>query len=255
MWAILSGIEGNLTAYKAVLRDLKQQRVEVEQLYILGDLIGPNPQSEALVQLVRQSPHPGQLQPQVCMGWWEEQCFNLHGLGSNAEAEELTHKYDAETIQLLWHSVSRETVQWLRQQHFGFFELDCLLIHGSTVNVSEELTPETPPWKILDRLQRMGANQLFCGRSGQTFEYQLQQGSISSTVSTLDEQQFPQTITLSEKRMIGVGSVGRHPRTATYTLYNPYSNHVKFQTVDYNPAIKTIPTHANSLSGLPMKNH
>jgi hypothetical protein len=255
MWAILSGIEGNLTAYEAVIRDIKQQQLEIEQLYILGDLIGPNPQSEALVQLVQQSPKPGQLQPQVCMGWWEEQCFNLHGLGSNAEATELTQKYDAETVQLLWDSVSRETVQWLRQQHFGFFELDCLLIHGSTVSVSEELTPETPPLKILDRLQRVGANQLFCGRSGQTFEYQLQQGSISSTVSTLDEQKSPQTLTVSEKRMIGVGSVGRYRGTATYTLYNPYSNQVKFQTVDYDPAIKTIPTHPNSLSSLPMKNH
>ncbi len=248
MWAILSGIEGNLTAYQAVLRDIKQQQVEVEQLYILGDLIGPNPESEALVQFVRQSVTSGQLQPQVCMGWWEEQCFNLHGLGSNAEAEELTQKYDGETVKRLWHSVSRETVQWLRQQHFGFFELDCLLIHGTTVSVSEELTPQTPPWKILDRLQRMGANQLFCGRSGQTFEYQLQQSSISSTVSTLDEQNSPQTLTISEKRMIGVGSVGRHSGIATYTLYNPYSNYVKFQTVDYHPAIKTIPTHANSLN-------
>jgi hypothetical protein len=250
MWAILSGIEGNLTAYQAVLQDLKQQRLDIEQLYILGDLIGPNPQSEALVQFVQQSPKTGQIQPQVCIGWWEEQCFNLHGLGSHAEAEELTQKYDGETVQRLWNSVSRETVQWLRQQHFGFFELDCLLIHGSTVSVSEELTPETPPWKILDRLQRMGANQLFCGRSGQAFEYQLQQGSISSTVSTLDEQKSPQTLTISEKRMIGVGSVSRHPGTATYTLYNPYSNQVKFLTVDYDPAIKTIQTHPNFLSGL-----
>jgi hypothetical protein len=255
MWAILSGIEGNLTAYKAVIQDIKQQQLEVEQLYIIGDLIGPNPDSEALVQFVRQSSKSGQLQPQVCMGWWEEQCFNLHGLGSNAEATELTQKYDAETIQLLWNSVSRESVQWLRQQHFGFFELDCLLIHGSTVSVSEELTPKIPPLTILDRLQRVGANQLFCGRSGQTFEYQLQQGKISSTVSTLDEQKSPQTLTVSEKRMIGVGSVGRHPGTATYTLYNPYSNYVKFQTVDYDSAIKTISTHANSLSGLPIKNH
>ena len=236
MWAILSGIEGNLTAYEAVIRDIKQKGLDIEQLYIIGDLIGPNPQSEALVQFIRQSPQSGQLQPQVCVGWWEEQCFNLHGLGSDAEATELIHKYDGDTVQLLWNSVSRETVQWLRQQHFGFFELDCLLIHGSTASVSEELTPETPPLKILDRLQRMGANQLFCGRSGQTFEYKLHQGSISSTVLTLDEQKSPQTLTISEKRMIGVGSVGRHLGTATYTLYNPYSNHVKFQTVHYGSA-------------------
>ena len=37
MWAILSGIEGNIAAYEAVLADLNRQRVEVEALYILGD--------------------------------------------------------------------------------------------------------------------------------------------------------------------------------------------------------------------------
>ncbi|MEL7079539.1 MAG: metallophosphatase, partial [Cyanobacteria bacterium J06582_2] len=29
MWAILSGIEGNIAAYEAVLVDIKRQRVEV----------------------------------------------------------------------------------------------------------------------------------------------------------------------------------------------------------------------------------
>lgn len=32
MWAILSGIEGNITAYEAVLANIKRQRVKVEAL-------------------------------------------------------------------------------------------------------------------------------------------------------------------------------------------------------------------------------
>lgn len=76
VWAILSGIEGNLAAYKAVLKDIQQQRVSVEELYILGDLIGPRAESEALVQFVRQqrwqSPSEGRsLLPQICLGWWK----------------------------------------------------------------------------------------------------------------------------------------------------------------------------------------
>ena len=35
-WAILSGIEGNLAAYEAVLHDIQQQRGPVTDLYILG---------------------------------------------------------------------------------------------------------------------------------------------------------------------------------------------------------------------------
>ena len=80
---------------------------------------------------------------------------------------------------------------------------------------------------------RMGANNLFCGRSGLTFEYELQGGSVSSTVTTLDGQQQVQTATASPRRVIGVGNVGREPGKATYTLYDPDTNRVEFRTVRY----------------------
>ncbi|MGL5835963.1 MAG: metallophosphatase [Waterburya sp.] len=232
MWAILSGIEGNLVAYEAVLTDIKRQRVNAEELYILGDLVAANLESEKVIKRI-QNPLPGELHPQVCIGWWEEQCFALHGLGSTAEPTELIDRFDKDTAKLLWDSVSRETVQWLRNCHFGFFELDCLLIHGSTVDVSDELTPETQPWEMLDRLQRVQANHLFCGRSGQVFEYQLQRGSVNSSVITLDNQQPVQTITAPQRRVVGVGNVGREPGKATYTLYSPESELLEFKTVYY----------------------
>ena len=232
MWAILSGIEGNIAAYEAVLADINRQRVKVEELYILGDIVAVNPDSEKVIKRI-QNPLPGELEPQVCVGWWEEQCFALHGLGSIAEPTELIDRFGKEIAKLLWDSVSRETVQWLRNCHFGFFELDCLLIHGSTVSVSDELTPETPPWQMLDRLQRVQANHLFCGRSGQVFEYQLQGGSVNSSVMTLDRQQPMQTITAPKRRVVGVGNVGRESGKATYTLYSPYSDRLEFKTVYY----------------------
>ena len=51
-WAILSGIEGNLAAYEAVLADIKRRSREIEALYILGDLVGPTRESEKLVERV-----------------------------------------------------------------------------------------------------------------------------------------------------------------------------------------------------------
>ncbi len=42
-WAILSGIQGNLTAYEAVLADIKRQGNLVEEIYILGDVVGLTP--------------------------------------------------------------------------------------------------------------------------------------------------------------------------------------------------------------------
>ena len=36
MWAILSGIEGNIAAYEAVLADIKRQRVKVRSIVYSG---------------------------------------------------------------------------------------------------------------------------------------------------------------------------------------------------------------------------
>ncbi|MBE9117706.1 metallophosphatase [Lusitaniella coriacea LEGE 07157] len=233
MWAILSGIEGNIAAYEAVLADIKRQRVAVEELYILGDIVAANADSEKVIQRI-QNPLPGELKPHVCVGWWEEQCFALHGLGLTAEPTELIDRFGKETAKSLWDSVSRETVRWLRGCHFGFFELDCLLVHGSSVSASDELTPETQPWKMLDRLQRVQANRLFCGRSGLAFEYQLQEGSVNSSVKRLDRQQPLQTMTVSKRKVVGVGNVGRARGKANYTLYDPYSDRLEFKTVGYS---------------------
>lgn len=232
LWAILSGIEGNLSAYEAVLADLRRQRQPIEALYVLGDVIAPTPESIALVERLRLPQHPDP-QPQVCQGWWEEQLLCLHGLGRTPEPTELLERYGTSTAKALWEFIPRSVVAWVRSLDFGFFELDCLLIHGSSVSVSDELTPDTPPVQMLDRLLRMDANSLFCGRSGLTFQYALQGGGIVSTIATLDRPAERQTATVRPRQIIGVGNVGRIPGRATYTLYNPYSNIVEFKTVRY----------------------
>ena len=67
----LSKIEGNIVAYEAVLADIKRQRIPVEALYILGDIVAANPDSEKAIERIQNS-LPGELEPQVCVGWWEE---------------------------------------------------------------------------------------------------------------------------------------------------------------------------------------
>ncbi|EKQ67885.1 hypothetical protein OsccyDRAFT_4180 [Leptolyngbyaceae cyanobacterium JSC-12] len=231
-WAILSGIEGNLAAYEAVLADIKRQRCPVEEMYILGDVIAATPASIKVIQRI-QSPRANEPVPQVCQGWWEEQLLILHGLGRTGEPTELIERYGLEMVKTLWDAIPREMVEWTRSLDFGFFEFDCLLIHGSSVNVSDELTPETPPIQMLDRLMRMDANTLFCGRSGLTFQYQIQQGSVTSSVTTLDQATSPQATLVRPRQVIGVGNVGRIPGQATYTLYSPNTNQIEFRTVRY----------------------
>ncbi|NJM27813.1 MAG: metallophosphatase [Pseudanabaena sp. RU_4_16] len=231
-WAILSGIEANLAAYEAVLEDIKRQVPKVTELYILGDAIYASPASEKVVQRIR-NPRLGELVPQVCRGWWEEQCLILHGQSYQIEPNPLVEKYGAGTAKKLWDSIPRETVEWISNLHFAFAELDCLLLHGSSISVLEELSPQSSPLELLDRVVRTNANRLFCGRSGKTFRYQIKDGSVSSTVVTLDGEQSTQIFNTSERFIIGVGNVGHNPGQATYTLYSPGSDLVKFKTVRY----------------------
>lgn len=234
-WAILSGIEGNLSAYEAVLADIRRQRFPVSDLYVLGDCVGLKGDNKAVIRRL-QSPGAGELEPQICIGWWEEQCFNLYGLGGLPDAPELIEQEGADAVQHLWESVSRESVQWMRSLHFGFHELDCLLIHGSTAGYADELTPNTPAIQLCDRIIQADANHLFCGRSGRTFECWVTPTQLNSTVTTLDGTQSTQDQSKSPRRIIGVGSVGRSPGEATYTLYSPGSNQLSFRTVNYGQA-------------------
>jgi len=86
---------------------------------------------------------------------------------------------------------------------------------------------------MLDHLMRMDANTLFCGRSGLTFQYEIQQGNVTSSVTTLDQATPPQAVLVKPRQVIGVGNVGRIPGQATYTLYNPNTNQIEFRTVRY----------------------
>ena len=222
-----------MTAYEAGLKDLRRR--QVTELYVLGDVVGLRgaDDNEAVIQRL-QFPKAGELMPQVCVGWWEEQCFSLYGVSGVTEAPELMALAGGDGVKALWESVSRASVRWLRSQHFGFHELDCLLIHGSPAGYADELTPEPPAIELCDRLIRADANHLFCGRSGRTFECWVTPSQLKSTVTTLDGPQPPQDQGKTPRRVGGVGSVGRIPGQATYTLYSPDSNQLSFRTVNYS---------------------
>ncbi len=232
MWAIASGIEGNLAAYEAVVADLRKSRQEVKNFYLIGDIIGPTDQSNRLVNRIKQ-PRQGEPTPLVCQGWWEEQILILHALGRTGEPTELIDRYGINMTKMLWDVIDSTTLEWVRTLEFGFVELDCFLIHGSSISVSDELTPTIDPIQVIDRLSRMDVNQLFCGRSGLAFEYKIESASLNSQVQTLDKLTDPTPTVLSPRRIVGVGSVGRIEGKASYTLYHPGSNKLEFKTVQY----------------------
>ena len=162
----------------------------------------------------------------------------LHGLGRTGEPTALIEQYGAATAKTLWDAVPRELVRQIQSWEFGIFELDCLLAHGSSLGVDDVLTPDMPVVTLIDRLQRMEANYLFCGRSGLTFDYEIAMGQLQSTVQTLDQPVASQSRELSTtKHIIGVGNVGAGEQ-ATYTLFYPESGRIQFQTVQYRARFK-----------------
>src|SRR5688572_13536523 len=51
--AVISDLHGNLTALQAVLDDIRRRAIT--RIFCLGDLIGKGPQSDRVIDLVRQS--------------------------------------------------------------------------------------------------------------------------------------------------------------------------------------------------------
>jgi len=120
-WAILSGIQGNLTAYEAVLADINARKFV--EIYILGDVVGPTPNSEKIVQT--RSPHRNEIKPMICKGWWKNNVWFCIACATS-EPSDLIRKYGANAVKLL-DSVSRTTVEM--ETLILVFEFDSLLIH------------------------------------------------------------------------------------------------------------------------------
>ena len=137
-------------------------------------------------------------------GWWEEQILLESGYRGDQRAEALRINKGEEVVKSLTNAVDKSFLDWIAALQFGFVELDCGLIHGSSKDVGENLTLETAPLTLLDRLTRLQVNRLFTARSKQQFHLELTEGIVNSEVEDLNgnrkkEQKVPQ------KAVIGIG--------------------------------------------------
>ena len=220
-WALLSGLRGDLEVYNLIQRDLKKTR-GVETLFVLADLIGPDRNCNALLNRL-QNPHRNELKPQCIYGWWEEQLLAERVFRGDRNAEALRLNQGEDAVHALVNAVDSAHLNWLASLHFGFIELDCGLIHGSSADVGDNLTPESSPLVLLDRLTRLDVNRLFTARSTKQFRLELTGGGIDSQVKDLEgHQQHQQTV--PKRSVIGIGA-GPH-----YTLYDPGSDQIDFLT-------------------------
>ena len=61
-WALVSGLGGDLEVYEQIQRELKTKR-GLDRLFVLGDLIGPKHNNDALLKRLQQ-PQRGDLPPE-----------------------------------------------------------------------------------------------------------------------------------------------------------------------------------------------
>ena len=225
-WALISGLRGDLEAYEAIQTDLRHTR-RVDTLFVLGDVIGPERECDALLNRLQQ-PRRGELEPQCLYGWWEDQLLAERGYRGERRADALRLGQGEPAVDALLQAVDLSHMDWLAGLQLGFVELGCALLHGSSVAVDDSLEPESSPLLLLDRLTRMEVNRLFTARSGRQFRLELTGGGIESQVRDLEGQRHQQQ-SVPPRQVIGIGA-GIH-----YTLYDPGSDRLDFLIAGSNP--------------------
>ena len=225
-WALISGLRGDLEAYEAIQTNLRHTR-RVDTLFVLGDVIGPERDCNALLERL-QRPHRGELEPQCLYGWWEDQLLAERGYRGGRRADALRLSQGEAAVDALLQAVDPGHMGWLAALQFGFIELDCALLHGSSAAVDDSLGPDSSPLLLLDRLTRMDVNRLFTARCGQQFRLELSGGGIESQVRDLEGQRQHQQ-SVPQRQVIGIGA-GVH-----YTIYDPGSDRVDFLGTSSGP--------------------
>jgi hypothetical protein len=225
-WALISGLRGDLEAYEAIQTDLRHTR-RVDTLFVLGDVIGPERDCNALLNRLQQ-PRRGELEPQCLYGWWEDQLLAERGYRGERRADALRLSQGEVAVDALLQAVDPGHMGWLAALQFGFIELDCALLHGSSAAVDDSLGPNSSPLLLLDRLTRMEVNRLFTARSGQQFRLELTGGGIESQVRDLEGQRHQQQ-SVPQRQVIGIGA-GIH-----YTIYDPGSDRLDFLRAGSRP--------------------
>ena len=225
-WALISGLRGDLEAYEAIQADLRHTR-RVDTLFVLGDVIGPERECDALLNRLQQ-PRRGELEPQCLYGWWEDQLLAERGYRGERRADALRLGQGEPAVDALLQAVDPGHMGWLAALQLGFVELGCALLHGSSVAVDDSLEPESSPLLLLDRLTRMEVNRLFTARSGRQFRLELTGGGIESQVRDLEGQRHQQQ-SVPQRQVIGIGA-GVH-----YTLYDPGSDRLDFLIAGSKP--------------------
>ncbi len=212
---------GDLELYEAIQRDLRQLG-RVDTLFVLGDLIGPARDANALLDRL-QDPRRGELAPQCLYGWWEDQLLAERGYRGERRAEPLRQQFGQAAVEALQQAVDPGRMAWLPP---------CSSLHRARLR---------PAARQLGRCGRPpGAGKLTAVAVGSAYtdgceppvhrpqRRAVLRGAlgwgIASAVRDLEGERQRQQV-VPQRKVIGIGSGFR------YTLYDPGSDRIAFRTL------------------------
>ncbi|QEY33001.1 metallophosphoesterase [Synechococcus sp. RSCCF101] len=230
--AVISCLHANLAAVEAVLADI--DRLGIDTITCLGDLVGYGPQPNEVVELVRERGIPS------CQGCWDEDIIE----GLNA----CECSYPSQLAERRGHLAHHWTAAQLTDENKDFLASlptslrrdRSLFVHGSPNSQHEYLLPDMDAFAALERVETAGADTLFCGHTHRPYVRDLSNGSIRVRVRGPQGSSQPQQerqMQLPMRRIINAGSVGepRHGSTrATYVVHDAESGAVDIRDVPYD---------------------
>jgi len=177
--AILSDIHGNAKALKAVIDDMNRQ--EVDEIFILGDVVIKGPESQKTYDLIVG------LNPTVWIKGNTEEFFNLIDDDFVPEGEMEKRIYSE--FQYTLDTLSEDAINHLKDlPEDDRFEVDgvrILCVHGSDLILHEQVGIMMPEHELKAMLRRMDADIMLCGHT-----------------------HWPYSATFDGRSVINVGSVG-----------------------------------------------
>jgi diadenosine tetraphosphatase ApaH/serine/threonine PP2A family protein phosphatase len=200
--AIVADIHANLTAFMAVLVDIKEQG-RVEEIWCLGDVVGYGPDPHQCLELLRQTNH-------ICVA-------GNHDLAAIGEID--TRQFNPDAIAACgWtaRQLTPQDVLYIKELPLVMEQGDFTLVHGS---------PREPVWEYILSISTASENFAYF-KSGKGGVCSFSKFSPDSAVG------------LGEERMIiNPGSVGQprdgDPR-ASYAIYDSEASQIRLRRVPYD---------------------
>jgi len=214
--AVISDIHGNYEALKAVIADIEKSAIDC--IICLGDLVGYGPDSDKVVEYIRNNNIP-------CV-------LGNHDLASfDEKVFALFSKDAADSILLTNKQISQRSLEFIKNLPKCIIRDNALFVHGCPPNLVLEYISELSDDKLISIFNELKQDMVFLGHTHALKRYafdgeEIIKKNIHEGIMPLDK---------TQKHIVNVGSVGQ-PRDG-----NNNAKYVIFDVNDFSIDIRLIP--------------